>query len=252
VWRGDTWFLVRSLVLRDFRVRYRNMSLGMGWSLLNPLVMMSVMTFVFARLFNSTENYWVYVLSGLLPYNFFAMAWSAGATSVAENESLVKKVPIPGLILPASAVLAHAVHLLLHFVLFLILVAAFTRKASPSWAWLPLLFAVNLIFVVGLATASSAINVFVRDTRYIIDSLSLVLFWLVPVFYPISIIPVEYRDSYALNPITALVTGIREVIINDTGPSAQSWLVLVVSAAGSLGLGMLLFRLLEGRFYKNL
>jgi ABC-type polysaccharide/polyol phosphate export permease len=138
---GDSLFILRNLIAKDFKVRYRNMSLGILWSLVNPLVMMTVLTFVFTGLMPSPRrNFWLFVLIGLLPYNFFALAWSTGTTSIVDSGRLIKKVPFLRELVPLSTVFANSLHYLIQFGLLLV-AAGLVIGPSWSWTWLPVVLA---------------------------------------------------------------------------------------------------------------
>ena len=105
-WVGDSRFLLRQIVLKDFRIRYRNMSLGIFWSVLNPMVMIVLLTFIFTQVFVSkTPNYPMVILTGLIPFNFFSLAWSSSTTSLIDNSSLFKRIPIRTEMIPIAVVL---------------------------------------------------------------------------------------------------------------------------------------------------
>jgi ABC-type polysaccharide/polyol phosphate export permease len=252
-WGGDYIFLIQHLVGKDFKVRYRNMSLGIFWSLLNPLVMMGVMWFVFTKVFpnNHIPHFALFVLSALVPYNFFTMAWACGATSLVDSALLIKRVPVPREIIPIASVLGTLVHILAQIALLLTL-SAFTVGIHWSWLWLMVVWPCEIVFVCGLALLFSGLNVYIRDIRYVIESANVVLFWLVPIFYPFSIIAPQYREIYQYNPVAATVLASRSILLEGTAPPWTLTIKLICSSALVLTIGLLVFRRLKSAVYNYL
>ena len=251
-WKGDYLFVLENLVLKDFRIRYRNMSLGILWSLINPLVMMGVLTFIFGHVYgNQSPPYFpLFILCGQIPYLFFTASWLSGTQSVVANASLVKRVPLPREIVPVSAVLSNCIHLGIQVALMLAM--TFYYHLAPSWFWLWMLplWTLYIAFVCGVSLLSSAISVFIRDTQYVVESFNVVLFWLVPIFYPWEAIPPKYAVIYNLNPVAALALAMRNVLIDRRSPPETLIVNMVIVAAVALGLGLLVFGQLKRRFYE--
>ena len=251
-WKGDYLYLLQNLVLKDFRIRYRNMSLGILWSLINPLVMMAVLTFVFGRVFGKQDQptFPLFVLCGLVPFNFFTGAFLSGTTSITASAQLVKRVPVPREMVTIAAVFSNCIHLLIQVALLLGLTLAYGLGVNRFWIWLVPLWLLYVVFVCGISLISSAVSVFIRDTQYLVESFNLVLFYLVPIFYSFEIIPPRYAAVYRFNPVAALVLAMRNILLDHQPPPMTLLVNLVIAASLALAVGLLVFGKLKRSFYE--
>lgn len=234
--------LTGSLVGRELRARYKGSALGFAWSLLNPLLMMAVYSLVFAHVMRvQVPHYGVFLLAGLLPWGWFAAGVSASAQAVTGNAGLVKKVRFPQEILPLVAVLTHAAHYLLALPVLLGFMALDGLTPGLALLWLPLVVAVQAVFTLGLGLLLATANAFFRDVEQLLGPLLMAWFYLTPVVYPLSFLPVRYQGLVQLNPLTGLLGAYQAIFVENRAPEPLGLLYALAVGGVLLVAGWSLF-----------
>lgn len=219
--------LMGNLVRKELKVKYKNSVLGFVWTLLNPTLYLVVFSLVFAEVLRVQVPYYaIFFLSGLLVWNFFSTAVSAGTTSITINAQLVQKVWFPREILPLAAIGAAMIHFFLQALVLVAALGIFRRAPSAEYlVALPLAFVVLLILAAALAIALSAVNVYLRDTEHLLELAILAWFWLSAVVYPYRQVAERLGHSRewmaTLNPVMPIVLTFQRVLYNpDDAPLA--------------------------------
>ncbi len=251
--------LVRNLVIRDLKARYKNSVLGFLWSLLNPLLMMVVFTVVFTVMLpNNVPNYPVFVLCALLPWNWFSGSINGGLNSIVGNANLVKKVYFPREALPLSVVLAQGVNFLLALPALFAMMLVFRIEFTAWILLLPLIMLVQLIFTLGIALLVAALNVFFRDTGVIMEVLLQAWFFLTPVVYDIMVLPESKmilghevdvrRAAFILNPMASIIANYRVILYWGSPPAFDFLIRTALTSLVILVFGYWFFTHVASRF----
>lgn len=242
-------FLIRQLVSRDFKVKYKRSILGYCWSFLNPLLTMLVQYIVFSTIFRSgIENYPVYLLSGNIIFSFFTDAVGQGLMSIIGNASLITKVYVPKYIYPATKVMSCSINLFISLIPLLLVTLLTGGRVNLTLLLLPYALACLLIFCMGMVLLLSAANVFFRDVQYLWGIVSLVWMYATPIFYPADIIPGNLRFIQTINPMFHIISFIRSILIDGISPSPDVYLTCFVGAIITLAIGATVFKKTQGKF----
>ena len=242
-------FLIRQLVSRDFKTKYKRSVLGVFWSFLNPLLTMIVQYFVFSTIFKSDiPNYPAYLLVGIVSFNFFSESCGMALTSILGNASLITKVYVPKYVYPLTRVLSSVINLGISLIP-LVLVCVFTGVQFRKSVVLAFFFLLCLIlFSYGLSLLLSAAMVFFRDMQFLWNVLSMIWMYATPIFYPESILPENFRFVLAINPLYYFIQNTRLCILDGLSPEPTAYLQCMLIALGMLLVGSLVFRKSQDRF----
>ncbi|AXL22076.1 ABC transporter permease [Megasphaera stantonii] len=241
--------LLRELVVRDLKIKYRRSFLGYLWSLMNPLLMMWILTIVFSYVFRfDIPNYPLYLIIGQVVFNFVSESTTASMYSIVGNAALLKKVYVPKPIFPLARVASSFVTMLFSMVAIFIVMIATDVSLTPTLLLLPIPLFFLFIFSLGVSLIVSAVAVYLRDMFHLYSVFTTAWSFLTPIFYPISIVPDDFRWMLFWNPLFYIVSYFREIILNDAVPTLDSTMVCFELSIGTLILGMLIFKKLQNKF----
>lgn len=245
--------LLRELVVRDIKVKYKRSLLGMAWSLLSPLLQLGVFYFLFQVVLSlHVPRYSAYMLSGLLVWNWFQTSIMQAATTITSNRDLIRLHGFPSAVLPVVAVTTN----MIHFLIAIPVLAAFLflGGSSPGASLLtvPMVIAVQYLFTLGLAYLIATVNTMFRDTQHLLDLLLRMYMFLNPIFYTIDHVPTKYQDVYRLNPMVPLLEAYRAVLMKGVQPDWMGLTSVALLGGILLVIGQLTFRHFSARFVDEL
>lgn len=246
-------YLMKQLIARDFKTKYKRSVLGVLWSFLNPLLTMLVQYIVFSTLFRSDiDNFPLYLLTGIVCFNFFNEACGMGLQSITGNASLITKVYVPKYIYPVSRVLSSMVNLLLSLIPLLLVMLVTRTPLRPAVLLLPFGIACLVAFSIGMSFILSTAMVFFRDTQFLWGVVSMLWMYATPIFYPESIIPGQFMALYKCNPLYHIIRFIRIILIQGVSPEPKAYGLCLLASFVPLLVGAVVFKRNQDKFVLNL
>lgn len=251
-------FLMTQLITRDFKVKYKRSVLGILWSLLYPVLMMIVMSIVFSQMFRFQVegiNYLVYLMTGIVMWQYFSEATNNAMTSVVSNFALISKVYIPKYIFPVAKCIFVGINFILNLIPWfcLILLTQFGLGSYPAsinlyYLLIPYIFLCFFLFTIGVGLILSCVSVFLRDVFYIYGIVLTIWNYFTPVFYSIEILPASLQSLFKFNPLYQFIDAVRNIVLYGNCPTLGTFGLLTLIGVGTLGVGAILFKKNQDKF----
>lgn len=251
-------FLMSELISRDFKVKYKRSVLGVLWSILQPILMMTVMAIVFSQMFKFKVegiNYLVYLMTGIVMFGYFSEATSSAMTSVVFNFGLINKVYIPKYIFPISKCLFCGINFVLTLIPWFAIIllsyvglGEYTCHLNVWYILIPYVFLFFFLFALGIGFILSCVSVFLRDMFYIYSIILTIWNYMTPVFYSIEILPIKLQAIFKLNPLYLYITGVRSIVLAGERPSLTQLGCMALYGVVTLFIGLVVFRKKQDKF----
>jgi lipopolysaccharide transport system permease protein len=232
---GHLLDLVYELVLREIKIRYQRSVLGIGWSLLNPLLQLLVFSFVFGWIVPvRVPDFVIFLFIGILVWNWFQGCMHFGSSVITDNPMLIRQPGFPTMILPVVTVSAQLVNMLLALPI-LLGVLLWSGISLSGWVLLlPVILGLQFIVTLALVYVAAAVQVSFRDTQYLLSIALLLGFYLSPVFYDAAAVPPAFATVYRLNPLVTLLDGYRAILLRGEAPDFVALGVVLIVSSGLL------------------
>jgi ABC-type polysaccharide/polyol phosphate export permease len=246
---GHWHSVVFLLIARDFKVRYRASFFGYLWSMLNPLLMMAVLSLVFSfALKQDIPRYPAFILSGLVFWNLFSQSIHLGKNCFLDNASLLKKVKVPAWVFPTAVIGSSFVHAGLALIPYFGIAGFLGVTFNIALLQVPALLILYFIFIEGIVLALGSLNVFFRDLGHMTEPILQIAFYATPIIYPVSALPPKYQWVMQFNPLAHYIEGFRASLFEGSLLSSMTWLKIIAIAFFSFVAGQIVFKSTRNRF----
>jgi lipopolysaccharide transport system permease protein len=245
--------VLRVLIARDFKLRYKRSIFGVGWSLLVPLAQLAVLYVVFNKIVPlNIPNFTAFLFTGILPWNWLQTSLLMSALAVVDNRELVKEIGFPVALLPAITVFSQFIHFLLALPIMAGFLIVNGYRLNASLVALPLVILIQFALILSLAYIVATVQVRFRDTQYLLGITLFLFFYLTPVFWDDAAIPEPYRTVMHFNPVAVLLNAYRAILVHGQWPSTIPLLMVGVGSMVVLVLAYSLFTMASSHFVEEL
>ncbi len=246
--------LLKTSIHKELRGKYKGSFLGILWSFVNPLLMVLVYAIVFPLILKSPEkNYVVFLIIGIIPWNFFTTVVSQGASTVIVNGNILKKVYFPREILPISVVTSGLINFGISCIIILLFILFGGMGLSPTMLLLPFIALIQYLFSLGIIFIISAVNVYIRDVEYIVNFLVMMLFYATPILYSAELLKnTSFYWILLINPMAHIINGYRDIFYYQVMPNMSSLFIVFFGSLICCFIGYTIFQRLEKGFAEEL
>jgi ABC-type polysaccharide/polyol phosphate export permease len=237
------WPVIQNMVVQDLRVRYQRSMLGFLWTLLNPILMMATLTFVFSTIFNvQREDYVVFLFAGMVPWNFLSSSLNDSAFSIISNEALIRKIYLPKMVFPLTRVLINLTTFVLSMVALFLLLKPIGARFTLQLVLLPLSVVLFTAFTLGLGLIVATTNTFYRDCGHLVSVFLQAWYFATPIIYETTLVPPSAQWRFWLNPAFPFIRLFQMILYEGKWPPLSLFLIAAGIATVSLGVGYVAFK----------
>lgn len=237
------WPVVHNMVVTELRVRYQRSMLGFLWTLLHPILMMTILSVVFSQLFGvKLQDFAIYLFAGMMPWGFLQSSLNDASVCIIHSEGLIRKIYIPKLVFPLAKVLINLVTFLLSLVALFLLLKPLGAPISFAMLALPFAIGLFLMFTLGLSLIVATANTFFRDAAHLVTVFLQAWYYATPIIYKITNIPEAYRWRFWLNPVYPFIRMFQSILTYGEWPELRTFLMAALMAVLSLGVGYATFK----------
>lgn len=245
--------MLKTSIKKDIGGKYKNSFLGVLWSFVNPLLQIIVYAIIFPLIMkNDIPNYVVFMVCGLIPWNYFSTVINRSSFTMIENGNIIKKVYFPREILPISVVTSETVTFLISSILILLFTFGYGLEITINIIFYPLVLLVQYIMLLGISLIVSSVTVYFRDLQHFIGVLLQLFFYATPIVYAVDVIPVNFQWILKFNPMTYIIEGYRDIFWGQTSPDISTLLIVLAIGVVLCIVGYLIFNKLQKRFAEEL